>query len=50
MSLKPGSYAGALATFTNLAGRTNAVAGGDHQPEVQGLAPDLGICPGVDDR
>jgi Domain of unknown function (DUF5916) len=29
MSLKPGSYAGALATFTNLAGRTNAVAGGD---------------------
>ena len=29
MSLKPGSYAGALATFTNLAGRTNAVAGAD---------------------
>ena len=29
MSLKPGSYAGAIAAFTNLAGRTNAVAGGD---------------------
>jgi hypothetical protein len=29
MSLKPGSYAGAIATLTNLAGRTNAVAGGD---------------------
>ena len=29
MSLKPGSYAGALATFTNLSGRTNAVAGAD---------------------
>jgi len=29
MSLKPGSYAGAIATFTTLAGRTNAVAGGD---------------------
>ena len=29
MSLKPGSFAGAMATFTELAGRTNAVAGAD---------------------
>ena len=29
MSLKPGSYAGALATFTSLNGRTNAVGGAD---------------------
>ncbi len=29
VSLKPGSYAGALATFTTLAGRTNAVGGAD---------------------
>jgi len=29
MSLKPGSYAGAIATFTELAGRHNGVAGAD---------------------
>jgi hypothetical protein len=29
ISLKPGSYAGAMATFTTLEGRRNAVAGGD---------------------
>jgi len=29
VSLKPGSYAGGLATLTSLAGRTNAVAGAD---------------------
>ncbi len=29
IALKPGSYAGAIATFTELAGRTNAVGGAD---------------------
>ena len=36
MSLKPGSYAGALATLTSLHGRTNAVAGVDLSLKVKG--------------
>ena len=50
MSLKPGSYAGALATFTNLAGRTNAVAGGDVSLKFKGSHQVSGFRAGVDHR
>ena len=36
LSLKPGSYAGAIGTFTDLAGRRNVVAGGDISLKVRG--------------
>ena len=36
VSLKPGSYAGALGTFTSLNGRTNAAGGGDLSLKVGG--------------
>jgi hypothetical protein len=36
MSLKPGSYAGAMATFTSFDSRRNAVAGGDFNLQFKG--------------
>lgn len=36
LSLKPGSYAGAMATFTTLDSRRNAVAGGDFSLQFKG--------------
>ena len=36
MSLKPGSYAGAIATFTSFDSRRNAVAGGDFNVQFKG--------------
>jgi hypothetical protein len=36
MSLKPGSYAGAMATFTSFDSRRNAVAGGDFSLQFKG--------------
>ena len=50
MSLKPGSYAGAMATFTNLAGRTNAVAGADLSLKFKGSHQVTGFVLGVDHR